>query len=284
MGTLFLRSLVGLTGLMLLWAIVTVLLQDLKIIPALLAGDPENNPLPTDVISFSLDVEPGVKLEVWEYNQNLPKRLLSHPLLLLHGNGHTLFTFWSIQKLFAHLGFHTYQYDYRGVGKSTGWPSEKGLERDASKVLEEVARRHNVDPDQVAVMGVSLGTGGACFLAQKYDVKRLLLYTPFVDFRSVVREFPVVKYLAPFVWYRFQNLTRLVAWAAKKEGRQLIVVHGVPDVVIPYLHSEKIVKTLKSEFPTLKVEFVEDPKAAHHIVIERTWDRVSVLLTNWFKE
>jgi alpha-beta hydrolase superfamily lysophospholipase len=281
-------AILGLIGLAAVWAVVTVLLQDVKIIPALLIERRDTPGTPNGVRRISLPTDDGVLIDIWEAAPPAKDGFQAPPILFNHGNGHTNALFWAHQSRFRTLGFHTYGYDYRGVAHSTGWPSERGIETDAGAILTMIAEKHGIPPSEVIVMGISLGSGPACYLAEKFKTQRLLIYTPYLSLPELVRSMPGVGMLAPFVWYKFPNLARLNSWFSRPdESREVLVVHGRNDFVIPFSHGETIVSELQrhssSEAPVSKiVRFIAPSSAAHDEVIETTWQEVSTELRKWF--
>lgn len=59
--------------------------------------------------------------------------------------------------------------DYRGYGKSTGWPTERGLYLDGHACVEYALSRSDVDPNKIVVMGHSMGGAVAIHLAATAD-------------------------------------------------------------------------------------------------------------------
>jgi alpha-beta hydrolase superfamily lysophospholipase len=277
----------GLIGVVAVWAVVIVLLQDVKIIPALLTERSENPVIPKAASEMSFPTDDGVVIDIWESAPPTQDGLCATPILFNHGNGHTNASFWSHQIRFRALGFHTYGYDYRGVAHSTGWPSERGIETDAAAILTMIAEKHGIAPSEVIVMGISLGSGPACYLAEKFKTRRLLLYTPYLSLPELVRSMPVVRALASFVWYTFPNRARLENWSTlANEPRELLVIHGRDDLVIPFSHSETIVSELEGRRVSggsflRAVRFIAPLSAAHDQVIEVTWEEVSTELRKW---
>jgi len=84
---------------------------------------------------------------------------------------------------------HTvYLVNYRGYGGSTGKPGEEENYADAKAIFELLKIQHN----DISVMGRSLGSGVATYLASIKDVKKLVLITPFDSIQSVAQSrFPL---------------------------------------------------------------------------------------------
>ncbi|MBW8778305.1 MAG: alpha/beta fold hydrolase, partial [Burkholderiales bacterium] len=78
-----------------------------------------------------------------------------------------------------------YAFNYRGFGESTGRASERRAKADAQAIHDFVARREATT--RLALIGRSLGTGIALWLAREAAPKRLVLMSPFVSIPDVVR-------------------------------------------------------------------------------------------------
>ena len=80
---------------------------------------------------------------------------------------------------------------YRGYGASGGSPSERALFSDAIALFDAVKAKHA----SIAVVGRSLGSGVACYLASRRPVERIALVTPFDSLEQVAqahyRLFPI---------------------------------------------------------------------------------------------
>ena len=75
-------------------------------------------------------------------------------------------------------GFGALFVSYRGYGASTGTISEQGFITDALTAYDFLLQR-GVAPEEIAVVGESLGTGVAVQLAAQRPVAALVLEAPF---------------------------------------------------------------------------------------------------------
>ena len=85
-----------------------------------------------------------------------------------------------------------------------------------------------IAPENIIVMGFSVGSGPSSYLAAKYPVKAVVLAAPFAAASQVVFPFSV-----PFD--RFPNAARL-----SKKDVPLLIFHGTSDRIIPYRNGKKI--------------------------------------------
>lgn len=80
---------------------------------------------------------------------------------------------------------HTsYLVQYRGYLSSTGKPSQKALYSDALHVYDHIKNKYK----EIVVIGRSLGSGIAGYLASKRDVKKLILVTPYDSVENVAKD------------------------------------------------------------------------------------------------
>lgn len=144
-----------------------------------------------------------------------------------------------------------YLVNYRGYGGSTGRPSEAALLADATAIYDHLSGRH----PQISVVGRSLGSGVAVYLASVRDVHRLVLVTPFDSLVNVAGEH--FRYL-PIRWLmreRFESLDRVRAVRAPT----LVLIAG-SDEIIPRERSEALV----AAFPASQVRSEVLPGATHN--------------------
>lgn len=123
----------------------------------------------------------------------------------------------------AFPGHSIYLVNYRGYGGSEGQPTEAALQADAIAVFDQLRPRHA----EIAVIGRSLGSGVATYLASLRNVHRLVLVTPFDSLvnvaRGQVRWFPVALLLRD----RFDSAGRAGAIRAPT----LLVVAGQDELI-----------------------------------------------------
>jgi pimeloyl-ACP methyl ester carboxylesterase len=124
-----------------------------------------------------------------------------------------------------------YLVNYRGYGGSSGRPSETGLKADALTVFDEVYRQHR----DVAVIGRSLGSGVAVYLASQRPVERLVLVTAYDSLVNVARAHYRFLPVGLLLRDRYDSASRAPAVTAPV----LVVVAG-EDEIIPRARSEAL--------------------------------------------
>ncbi|MHC5349898.1 alpha/beta hydrolase [Metapseudomonas furukawaii] len=144
-----------------------------------------------------------------------------------------------------------YLLHYRGFGDSGGEPTEANIQRDALALFDKVHALHR----DVAVVGRSLGSGVALYLASRRPVSRLVLVTPYDSILDLARRsFP----LFPVSW---MLRDRYESWryAPAIEVPTLLLVAG-RDEVIPRWSSDRLVGRFR---PGVAREVVI-PRAGHN--------------------
>jgi len=116
---------------------------------------------------------------------------------------------------------------YRGYSGSSGRPTEAGLHRDAEAAYAWLAARYA--PNDVVIMGHSLGTGVAVRLAADHSARALVLESPFTSAVDVgAAELPWLP-VRLLMWDRYQSRD----WIGEVH-MPLLIVHGDRDDVIPF--------------------------------------------------
>lgn len=137
-----------------------------------------------------------------------------------------------------------YFVNYRGYGGSTGSPDEAANYRDAAFVFDYVRERH----EKVAVVGRSLGSGIAVWLAAERPVDRLVLISPFDSIEAVAgNAYPWVP-----VSLLLEDKYRAVDRAPDVEAPVLILV-AEADNVIPHERSAALARAFDGSQACLKV-------------------------------
>lgn len=192
--------------------------------------------LPAGVESFFVESSNGHKVELWRLAVDSEKAK-PYVGLIFHGNEGTLPRYFAIQRWFQELGITSYSFDYRGYGRSSGWPTEKGIYDDSESVWGYIARREGMKPSQMIVMGYSLGGAPAAGIARRYQPKLLILISAFTSIPDLVKErYPVLSLFTPTSLFAFPTIEDVGGLT----DTSLVILHGVNDGVIPPDHSRQL--------------------------------------------
>ena len=130
-----------------------------------------------------------MKLLVDNTQLNVTTRQLEVPQAVIYFGGNAEDVSGSLPDLAAAFPDHAlYLMHYRGYGGSAGKPSEKALLADALALFDQVRAHH----PKVTVIGRSLGSGVAVYLASARPVARLVLVTPYDSMAELAaQQFPL---------------------------------------------------------------------------------------------
>ncbi len=92
-------------------------------------------------------------------------------ILFFHGNGELALEYVDIASIFLRTGINLISVDYRGYGKSSGYPTITSMIDDAHDIFEFVRKRIRQEKEIMVVMGRSLGCAPALEIAAFYENK-----------------------------------------------------------------------------------------------------------------
>lgn len=131
-----------------------------------------------------------------------------------------------------------YLVNYRGYGGSAGLPTEKNLFKDAEIIFDSIAANHT----KISVIGRSLGSGVACWLASQRPVHEMVLITPYDSILSIAKStypmFPVELLL--------KDPYRSIDYAASIDIPVLAIL-AQRDVVIPAENSRRLIEVFPGD-------------------------------------
>lgn len=197
---------------------------------------PPGTPYPDDRTGFSSLGEGEESIAIF----HLPAGPGMPTILWSHGNAQNLTSVKPALESFHLLGFGVISYDYPGYGESGGKATEKGCFRAIQKTYQYLTEKAKVTPDQIILLGHSVGSGPTCWLAAREKHKALVLISPFLS------TFRTVTWIPLFPGDRFKNYKEI-----PKIKTPLLVIHGEEDKVIPYSNGKALFELSPSENKTL---------------------------------
>ena len=226
----------------LVFAIIVVATQHFQFFPGAYTSlfvSSKRNPtsLPAGVTSNFIETKDKELIEVWRQEVDSNDKRVA---IIFHGNAGDIENFYAFQKYFRSIGITNYAFDYRGYGKSSGWPSEDGLYLDGKATTEYVLKREDIPSTKLIIVGISIGSGPASEIAKNFKVGTLLLFAPFTSLPDAVKIVPLFGLLHPFTIYDFpvqKNVEQL-------NYTCLIIAHGTNDGVIPYSQGKSSIQRL----------------------------------------
>ncbi len=218
-----------------------------------LVAGPEQYGLRSDELWLTAD--DGVRLHGW-WLHGQGQRVL----IWFHGNaGNISHRLENARRFIDWFGVDVLLVDYRGYGRSEGSPGEAGLYADARAMYDAAAGR-GFRPEQIVLLGRSLGTAVAADLAIKRPCAGAVLETPFLSVPALARvHYPFVP--AFLIRTRFDTASKIGRLAVPK-----LIVQAERDEIMPPEHARRL------------FELAPEPKwfyvlrGAHHNDIYQTVD------------
>jgi uncharacterized protein len=186
----------------------------------------------------------------------MPHEAARADIVYFHGNGGNLSIWLPILAGVQASGLNVLAFDYRGYGRSTGSPTEKGLYRDADAVLAELARLRQRESAAgstvrrpIIYWGRSLGGPVAAYATTVTRPDGLILESTFPDKRAVLGRQFVLRTLNLLASFRFETADMLRGF-----DRPTLVMHGDADSVVPYAAGRALFERLSEpkRFVTLR--------------------------------
>jgi fermentation-respiration switch protein FrsA (DUF1100 family) len=225
--------------------------------PALEAGDWKASYLPHEDVSFaSAD---GTKLHGWFFSNANAKRAI----LYCHGNGEDVAAFGELAlEMRDQLNASVFVFDYRGYGHSQGKPDEPGCIADGSAAQHWLAKRMNIQSNEVVLIGRSLGSAVAIALAAQNGARALVLQNAFSRMTDVAAlHYPWLP-VRLVMSNRYDNLAEI-----QKYTGPLLQSHGTRDEFIPIASARQLFDSA----PSNRKKWIEQPNLRHNSPLPATY-------------
>ena len=160
-------------------------------------------------------------------------------ILFCHGNDSNITTRQYVIDLCSDIGLNLFLIDYRGYGKSSGYPTSQGIIEDGEIGYRYLSQRYK--HEDIIIWGESLGGPVAANLACKYPCDRLVLFSTFSSLEDVVYESSIDDFLKYPIGLICNNLIDPidVKESLKEVKCPILIVHSLDDEIIPYNCSKK---------------------------------------------
>lgn len=159
----------------------------------------------------------------------LPVTNAPHVILYCPGNAEDLFTSSFYFDELNTAGVSVLCIAYPGYGLSVGDATEQGCYDAADAAYRYLTETQKFTPSQISVLGYSIGTGPACYLAEKYPVGHLILEAAYKSAPRIVTGVRLLP-IDPF-----PNITRMPNITCPK-----LFIHGTEDPVVPFSHGQAL--------------------------------------------
>ncbi|MCD6352227.1 MAG: alpha/beta fold hydrolase [Armatimonadetes bacterium] len=218
-------------------------------------------------------------------------------VLMCHGfTGHRQeahFLFVHAARLFAQCGLAVLRFDFRGSGESSGEFWEMTFESevaDALAAFDYLAGRPEIDPQRVAVLGLSLGGAvAACVAGREPRVAALVLWSAVSELELLAKRFAdehAPHHLPDGRWELGglglgQEFVDTIADArpldeARAFSKPCLIVHGTKDETVNVSHAHNYARTLGDK---ARLHLIE---GADHVFARLDWEQEASEVTAEF--
>jgi len=184
-----------------------------------------------DFEPLTLTTRDDEQLDAWF----IPAAQARGVLLFCHGNAGNISHRLDSIRLFHELGLSVLIFDYRGYGRSSGRPAEKGTYRDADAAWDYLVEQRGIAPGQIILFGRSLGAAIAADLATRQGAAAVILESAFTSVPDVAARF--------YPWLPVRWLSRYQYDTGKKLANihvPVLIVHSRDDEIIRYANGERL--------------------------------------------
>ncbi|WP_185826842.1 alpha/beta hydrolase [Shewanella canadensis] len=186
-------------------------------------------PMEATVTSFENE---GERLSGWVVNEGHPKALLYYG-----GNAENIEN--NIPFFRENLPDYTvYLIAYRGYGDSSGEPTEAHLYSDALQIFDEVTAEHTT----LSLLGRSLGSGVATYVAAHREVDKLILVTPFDSTANVAKSVYWMFPVSLLITDKYESAKR-----ASNIDAKTTIIYAENDTVIPRASTERLIDAFSGQ-------------------------------------
>lgn len=191
-------------------------------------------PIPYEDVTITTD--DGENIHAWL----LFKSPTAPTLIYFHGNaGNMGFRLQNAAGMYGSSGYNVLMMDYRGYGKSTGTPSERGLQLDGMAVLKYLKQHPRLSNSPIVVFGRSLGGSLAIWLAYHHgpDISGVIVENTYMSIPTMVDKLmpwaKAVKWLVLRIkWDSISMIPSLT--------QPIMFISGDRDELVPSFHMKNL--------------------------------------------
>jgi len=159
-------------------------------------------------------------------------------ILFCHGNAGNISHRLDNVRILLDQNLQVLIFDYRGYGKSTGNPSEKGIYRDGLAACDYLVKQKDIPAERIVLFGRSLGAAVAIEIALNRQVRSIIIEGAFTSTRDMAKRMPLfcpVSFLLPAHYNNIEKMARISV--------PILIIHGEEDDLIPFSMGQELFKT-----------------------------------------
>lgn len=221
-----------------------------------------------------LQMKDGTKIKGWIVENKLGEEK-TNILLYFGGNKEEVSTLLEGMKRLK--GWVVVLLNYRGYGSSEGKPSEKKLYSDSLEIYDHFSKlSNNYNTSKIVVMGRSLGSGIATYVASQRNVSGVILVSPYDRISNAAKyKFPKLSIVINIIFklrFSFDSLSR-----AHMITAPLLVLATPTDKSVPYPLSQNLLKNWNGPSKLIKI-----PDETHRSLSNTAvyWNGIAEFLDN----
>lgn len=199
----------------------------------------------------------GAVLRGYRYLGKMPTGVV---LLVFGGAGNLIQRHDGAMRGFARFASAVEWYDYRGYGYSSGQAHFEALQSDALRMFDAAAR-HAGPGGRIVVLGYSMGTAIADFVALNRPVEGLILAAPWSNY-ATARAFTDGKHAYRLTLAAAKVVDEMAM--VRNIAAPLLVINGSKDDVIPPAQGREV----EAAAASARKSFVQIPGAKHEWLME----------------
>lgn len=177
------------------------------------------------------DTEDGEKLHGWLFQGSEGGPVILHS----HGNAGNISHRLDLVQPFLRRGLSVFLFDYRGFGKSSGRPSEKGLYRDGIAAWTYLREEEKIAPERIVLHGHSIGAAVAIEVALEKKVRGLVIESAFTSTKDMAKGMALFALFSPLLPAHYNNIEKIGRVSVPK-----LIVHGDRDEIVPFPMGQKL--------------------------------------------
>jgi len=150
-------------------------------------------------------------------------------VLFCHGNGGNIAHRLDSINIFHDMGLNCFIFDYRGYGNSQGEPSEEGTYLDAGAAYKWLTEEKRIQPDNIIILGRSLGGSIAAQLASNVGAGALIIESTFTSYADVGRKFCPYMPVRCFARFSYRTIDYI-----KDVRCPVMLIYSRNDEIVPF--------------------------------------------------
>ena len=205
----------------------------------------DNAPIPEYSEEIEIEVGPNATVHARRH----PSSKARFSLLFFHGNGEIVSDYDNLAVHFNALGAELIVVDFRGYGRSSGFPTLRAVLEDAHKVFEQLKLTDNFK-EKVCIMGRSLGSAPTIELCSKRsDITACVIESGYADPVPLVERRGLrIDKTTPDEDAHFNNSEKI-----RMVKCPILIMHGADDVLISPYEAKLNYGNVKSKIKKLEI-------------------------------